>query len=279
MPRRLVRGINERIDRDGDVVVRLSDGEVVAAIEELVAAGVEAIAVSLLWSFVNDSHEQRVRQLLAEHAPAVFASVSSEVAPVLGEYERTATTAVNAYVGPKVVGYLEQLDARLRADGLRQPLLVMQASGGLTSVADAARAPIVTLDSGPVGGILGCQYLGGLAGESDVICTDVGGTSFDVGLIRAGEIPLDPDPVVAQYNLRLPKILVDSIGSGGGSVAWIDEGGLLRVGPQSAGSRPGRPATASAAPSPPLPTPTWCSATWTRVPSSAAGCRWTATSR
>jgi N-methylhydantoinase A len=239
VPRRLVRGINERIDRDGDVVVRLSDGEVVAAIEELVAAGVEAIAVSLLWSFVNDSHEQRVRQLLAEHAPAVFASVSSEVAPVLGEYERTATTAVNAYVGPKVVGYLELLDARLRADGLRQPLLVMQASGGLTSVADAARAPIVTLDSGPVGGILGCQYLGSLAGQNNVICTDVGGTSFDVGLIRAGEIPLDPDPVVAQYNLRLPRILVDSIGSGGGSIAWIDEGGLLRVGPQSAGSRPG----------------------------------------
>lgn len=239
VPRRLIRGINERIDRDGDVVVAMSDDEVVAAIEALVAAGAQAIAVSFLWSFVNDSHEQRVRQLLASHAPGVFASISSEVAPVLGEYERTATTAVNAYVGPKVVGYLEQLDARLRADGLRQPLLVMQASGGLTSVADAARTPIVTLDSGPVGGILGCQYIGGLSDETNVICTDVGGTSFDVGLVRAGEIPLDPDPVVAQYNLRLPKILVDSIGSGGGSIAWIDEGGLLRVGPQSAGSRPG----------------------------------------
>jgi N-methylhydantoinase A/oxoprolinase/acetone carboxylase beta subunit len=239
VPRRMVRGVNERIDRDGDVVVALSDDEVVAVIEALVAAGVEAIAVSFLWSFVNDAHEQRVRQLLAAHAPGVFASISSEVAPVLGEYERTATTAVNAYVGPKVVGYLERLDTRLRADGLRQPLLVMQASGGLTSAADAARAPIVTLDSGPVGGILGCQYLGSLNDEQNVICTDVGGTSFDVGLIRAGEIPLHPDPVVAQYNLRLPKILVDSIGSGGGSIGWIDEGGLLRVGPQSAGSRPG----------------------------------------
>jgi len=239
VPRRLIRGINERIDRDGDVVVELSDEEVVAAIEALVAAGAEAVAVSFLWSFVNDAHERRVAALLAEHAPGVFVSVSSQVAPVLGEYERTATTAVNAYVGPKVVGYLERLDARLREDGLRHPLLVMQASGGLTSVADAARAPIVTLDSGPVGGILGCQYLGSLNGEHNVICTDVGGTSFDVGLIRAGEIPLDPDPVVAQFNLRLPKILVDSIGSGGGSIAWIDEGGLLRVGPQSAGSRPG----------------------------------------
>jgi N-methylhydantoinase A/oxoprolinase/acetone carboxylase beta subunit len=237
--RRLIRGVNERIDRDGDVVVRLSDDEVIASIESLVAAGAEAIAVSFLWSFVNDTHERRVAELLAEHAPGVFVSVSSQVAPVLGEYERTATTAVNAYVGPKVAGYLERLDARLRDDGLRHPLLVMQASGGLTSVADAARVPIVTLDSGPVGGILGCQYLGSLNDEHNVICTDVGGTSFDVGLIRAGEIPLDPDPVVAQFNLRLPKILVDSIGSGGGSIAWIDEGGLLRVGPQSAGSRPG----------------------------------------
>jgi N-methylhydantoinase A/oxoprolinase/acetone carboxylase beta subunit len=239
VPRRLIRGVNERIDRDGDVVVELSEDEVVAAIEALVAAGVEAVAVSFLWSFVNDAHERRVASLLAEHAPGVFASVSSQVAPVLGEYERTATTAVNAYVGPKVVSYLERLDARLRADGLCHPLLVMQASGGLTSVADAARVPIVTLDSGPVGGILGCQYLGNLNDQHNVICTDVGGTSFDVGLIRAGEIPLDPDPVVAQFNLRLPKILVDSIGSGGGSIAWIDEGGLLRVGPQSAGSRPG----------------------------------------
>jgi N-methylhydantoinase A len=237
--RHLIRGINERIDRDGDVVVALPDDEVVAAIESLVGAGVNAIAVSFLWSFVNDAHERRVAELLAEHAAGVFASISSQVAPVLGEYERTATTAVNAYVGPKVVGYLERLDARLRADGLRQPLLVMQASGGLTSVAHSAQVPIVTLDSGPVGGILGCQYLGSLNDESNVICTDVGGTSFDVGLIRAGEIPLDPDPVVAQFNLRLPKILVDSIGSGGGSIAWIDEGGLLRVGPQSAGSRPG----------------------------------------
>jgi N-methylhydantoinase A len=115
----------------------------------------------------------------------------------------------------------------------------MQASGGLTSVLDAAARPIVTLDSGPTGGILGCQHLGRLYGEENVICTDVGGTSFDVGLILGGEVPLEVEPVVAQYSLRMPKVLVHSIGSGGGSIAWLDEGGLLRVGPQSAGSRPG----------------------------------------
>ena len=199
----------------------------------------ESIAVSFLWSFVNDAHEQRVGELLAERAPGVRVTLSSEIAPVLGEYERTATTAVNAYVAPKVVGYLDDLERRLREEGLRDPLLVMQASGGLTSVEDAARRPILTLDSGPTGGILGCQYLGRLYGEENVICTDVGGTSFDVGLILRGEVPTDPEPVVSQYVMRIPKVSVQSIGAGGGSLAWLDEGGLLRVGPQSAGSRPG----------------------------------------
>jgi N-methylhydantoinase A len=239
VPRALIRGVTERVDRDGDVIVALQEGEVIEAIDSLLAAGVEAIAVSLLWSFVNDAHERRIKELLTERAPGIFTAYSHEVAPVLGEYERTATTAISAYVGPKVVGYLEQLESQLRAEGFEHPLLVMQASGGLTSVLDAAQRPIVTLDSGPTGGILGCQHLGRLYGESNVICTDVGGTSFDVGLILRGEVPLEVEPVVAQYSLRMPKVLVNSIGSGGGSIAWLDEGGLLRVGPQSAGSRPG----------------------------------------
>ncbi len=142
-------------------------------------------------------------------------------------------------MGPKVVAYLERLEQLLRADGLARPLLVMQASGGLTTVGDAARRPIVTLDSGPTGGVLGCQHLGRILGEDNVICTDVGGTSFDVGLVLDGAVPLDSEPVVAQYTLKLPKLLVHSIGSGGGSIGWIDEGGLLRVGPQSAGASPG----------------------------------------
>jgi N-methylhydantoinase A len=239
VPRELIRGVSERVDVDGDVVVELREDEAIEAIDGLVAAGVESIAVSFLWSFVNDAHEQRVKELLAERAPGVVVTLSSELAPVLGEYERTATTAVNAYVAPKVVGYLDDLQQRLAGEGLRNPLLVMQASGGLTSVEDAARRPILTLDSGPTGGILGCQYLGNLYGEENVICTDVGGTSFDVGLILRGEVPTDPEPVVSQYVLRMPKVSVRSIGAGGGSLAWIDEGGLLRVGPQSAGSMPG----------------------------------------
>jgi N-methylhydantoinase A len=239
IPRRLIRGVTERIDRYGDIVVELQEHEVVEAIDSLLEAGVEAIAVSLLWSFVNERHEKRIKELLGERADGVFTAFSHEVAPVLGEYERTATTAITAYVGPRVVAYLERLEARLGDDGLGRPILVMQASGGLTSVLDAAQRPIVTLDSGPTGGVLGCLHLGRLYGEPNMICTDVGGTSFDVGLILGGEVPLQPDPVVAQYSLRMPKVLVDSIGAGGGSIAWLDEGGLLRVGPQSAGSRPG----------------------------------------
>lgn len=239
VPRQLIRGVTERIDRDGDVVVALQEVEVDAAIDQLVAEGVDAIAVCLLWSFMNEAHERRVGELLRDRAPGVFAVLSHQVAPVLGEYERAATTVVSAYVGPKVVSYLQSLEDTLSQEGLRHPMLVMQASGGLTSVLDAAERPLVTLDSGPTGGVLGCQHLGRLYGEPNVICTDVGGTSFDVGLILGGEVPLQTDPVVGQYTLRLPKVLVASIGSGGGSIAWLDEGGLLRVGPQSASSRPG----------------------------------------
>jgi len=147
----------------------------------------------------------------------------------------------------------------------------MQASGGLTSVEDAALKPIVTLDSGPTGGILGAQYLGRLYGEQNVICTDVGGTSFDAGLIMDGEVPLDPDPVVAQYSLRLPKLSVRSIGAGGGSIAWIDAGGLMRVGRSRRARGPVPPATGSAARSRRSPTRTSCSATSTRTTSSAGG--------
>ncbi|MET9387396.1 hydantoinase/oxoprolinase family protein [Streptomyces sp. NPDC002928] len=235
----LVIGVNERVDCDGDVICPLSEDEVIAAIDTLVAAGAEAIAVSFLWSFANDAHERTVQRLLAERAPHVFAAISCDVAPVLGEYERTATTVVNAYVGPRVNVYLRTLEEKLCANALQAPLLVMQASGGLTSVGDASSRPVVTLDSGPTGGILGSQALGRLYGEPNVICTDVGGTSFDVGLVLDDELPIDNEPVVARYSLRLPKVLVESIGSGGGSIAWVDQGGLLRVGPQSARSNPG----------------------------------------
>lgn len=234
-----IKGIAERVDVEGDVLVELDEDAAIAAIAELVADGVEAIAVSFLWSFINPAHELRLKELLAEHAPGVFVTIASDLAPLLGEYERTVTAILNAYLGPKVDAYLVDLQARLNAAGLSSPLLVMQSSGGLTTVADACERPIVTLDSGPTGGVLGCAYLSELYGEPNVICTDVGGTSFETGLVIGGEVPLEPAPVVAQYSYRLPKVGVRSVGAGGGGIAWLDEGGLLRVGPQSAGSMPG----------------------------------------
>ncbi|MFT4210813.1 MAG: hydantoinase/oxoprolinase family protein [Microbacterium sp.] len=239
IPRALTRGIVERIDRDGEIVVALDEEAASAAIAELVAEGVESIAIALLWSFVNPVHEEWLAGHIRATHPQVHVALSHETSPTLGEYERTATTAVSAYVGPRVASYLERLEQRLREHGYEEELLIMQASGGLTSVADAIRKPIVTLDSGPTGGILGSRALGESLGEPNLICTDVGGTSFDVGLVLNGELPLDPEPVVGQFALRLPKVLVQSIGSGGGSIAWIDSGGLLRVGPQSATSNPG----------------------------------------
>ncbi|NNL86607.1 MAG: hydantoinase/oxoprolinase family protein, partial [Myxococcales bacterium] len=234
-----IHGVSERIDVEGEVVAPLAEAGVISAIESLLAAGVEAIAVSLLWSFRNPAHEIRIGELLRDKAPHVFATFSHELAPVLGEYERTVTTVLNAYVGPEVSAYLSELETRLRSAGLRFPLLVMQASDGLTSVQDAGRRPIVTLDSGPTGGILGCRYLSELYAEPHMICTDVGGTSFDVGVIHSGRVPLEPEPVISQYAFRIPKVAVRSIGAGGGSIGWLDDGGVLRVGPQSAGSNPG----------------------------------------
>jgi len=239
VPPELIVGVAERVDRDGDVVVGLGEEEAVRGIRAIAELGVDAVAVSLLWAHVNDEHEQLLKRLLAEHAPGLYACFSAEMAPVTGEYERTATTALNAYIGPKVKGYLAELERQLHAEGLAQPLMIMQANGGLTSVSDAAARPILTLDSGPTGGVLGCRYIADIYDAPNVVCTDVGGTSFDVAVIADDEVPLESEPVVSQYSIYMPKVAVASIGAGGGSIAWIDAGGVLRVGPQSAGSRPG----------------------------------------
>ena len=239
VPPELIVGVRERIDVDGDVVVGLTESEAVRAIHTMMDAKVEAIAVSLLWAHVNDTHEQMLKRLLAEHAPNMYTCLSSEMAPVTGEYERTATTALNAYIGPKVSVYLADLERQLHAEGLVPPLFIMQANGGLTSVDDAALRPILTLDSGPTGGVLGSRHIATLLEAPDVVCTDVGGTSFDVAVIAHGKLPIESEPVVSQYSIYMPKVAVASIGAGGGSIAWIDGGGVLRVGPKSAGSRPG----------------------------------------
>ena len=237
--RRMIRGISERLDRAGDVVVAMDDDEAARAVDALVADGARAIAVCFLWSFLNGDHERRVRDRIARDHPEIYVTISSELAPVLGEYERAVTTVVNAYVGPRVVDYLERLAALLGAEGYRAPLLLAHSMGGLTTMEDVRGRPLLMLDSGPVSGVLGARFFGAAYGEANILCADMGGTTFDVAMIEGGKSVLDEQPVIDKYTYLMPKVAVSSVGAGGGSIVWRDENGLLRVGPDSAGADPG----------------------------------------
>lgn len=232
----LIEEVAERVDHRGRVLVPLSRGEAERAIDALLARGVESVAVALLWSPANPAHELLLEQVLRERAPGIPVSLSHRLAPVLGEYERTATTAVNAYVAPTVTAYLTGLADRLRARGLRRPLLVLQANGGAAQVEETL--PINTIESGPAAGLVAAQVFTEAAGYRDVIATDVGGTTFKVGLLADGEWSFAAETVINQYALLVPMIDLVSIGAGGGSIAWADET-RLRVGPGSAGADPG----------------------------------------
>ncbi|MEN9727021.1 MAG: hypothetical protein RL434_1387, partial [Pseudomonadota bacterium] len=240
IPKRLIRGVSERVDCFGRVVVNLNEDEVRAAIRSLLDEGAEALAVCFLWSFLAPAHERRVKEIAAEMAPALYVTCSHELAPKWGEYERTTAVALNAYIGPLTVGYLTDLDRRLKELGYQPPLQITQCAGGTISVRKASDAPLLTLDSGPVSGVTGSLYLGEVMGEKNIITTDMGGTSFDVGVIHDSKAVVSYKSLVHQYEYFLPKVDVQTMGTGGGSKVWIDKTtGTLRVGPQSAGAVPG----------------------------------------
>ncbi|NNL84745.1 MAG: hydantoinase/oxoprolinase family protein, partial [Myxococcales bacterium] len=240
VPKRLIRGVSERVDCFGKVVVELNEDELREATRELVAAGVEAIAVCFLWSFLHPDHERRAKEIIAEEAPGLFVTCSHELVPKWGEYERTTAVALNAYIGPVTSEYLGRVDRETTAMGYEAPLQITQCAGGTISVHSAMEAPLLTLDSGPVSGVMGSQYLGELIGTPNVITTDMGGTSFDVGIIYEGTPASSYRSLVNQYEYYLPKVDIQTVGSGGGSIVWIDEvTGTLRVGPESAGADPG----------------------------------------
>jgi N-methylhydantoinase A len=240
VPKRLIEGVSERVDCFGEVVVPLNETEAEQAIKRLVDQGVEAIGVCFLWSFKYPRHELRVKEMLRDLAPRVFASCSVDLAPKWGEYERITATALNAYIGPVMAKYLGNLDRRLKTSGYAQPLQITQCAGGSISVDKAMESPLLTLDSGPVSGVTGTQYLGRLMGCPNIITTDMGGTSFDVGIIFGGEPAYSFVSNVAQYEYFLPKVDIQAIGSGGGSLARVDHASkTLQVGPESAGADPG----------------------------------------
>jgi N-methylhydantoinase A len=238
VPRHRRLEVAERVGATGEVIMPLSDAEIERVVEEVASHQPEAIAVSLLFSFFHPNHEQRLGEALRARFPNVFTSLSHEVVPEMGEYERTNTVTLNAYLGPLMDGYLKRLESRLVEIGLPSPQ-IMQSNGGLTTSTLAREKPVSLVESGPAGGVVGALYFGQLAKRPNIIAVDMGGTSFDVAVIVNGK----PESVGVKemdgYVIRTPMVDLHSIGAGGGSIAWIDEGGVLRVGPQSAGSTPG----------------------------------------
>jgi N-methylhydantoinase A len=240
VPKRLIEGVSERVDCFGRVVVPLNEEEAEAAIRRLVDKGVEAIAVCFLWSFLHPEHERQVRAMIHRLAPDLFVTCSVDLVPKWGEYERTTAVALNAYIGPSVSSYLGRLDRRLKEFGYAQPLQITQCGGGTISIDKAMEAPLLTLDSGPVSGVTGSLYLGRVMDCPNVITTDMGGTSFDVGLICDGKPAYSYVSNVNQYEYFIPKVDIQAIGAGGGSLVKIDERTrTMRVGPDSAGAVPG----------------------------------------
>ena len=232
-------GVSERIDRDGTVVVSLSEDDVREGARELIDAGAEIIAVNFLWSFANQVHEERAREILADETD-VPVVLSSEIAPRLGEYERGATTTASAYVAPRIQTYLGRVETQLRDRGLRAPFLVMQSNGGVIPGAEVAGNEVSMLLSGPAAGVTGAANgRFDAAAAENVICTDVGGTSFDVGLVVESEPQTTPSLTVNKHTLYQQSIQVETIGSGGGSIAWLGSENDLNIGPQSAGADPG----------------------------------------
>lgn len=240
--RKLVREIHERVDWKGAVVAELDEDHARRAIAELVDLGVDSLAVCLTWSFRNPAHEQRLAEIAAELAPEVSVTLSSSLVPKIGEYERMATTGFNAAMRPTSENYMGRLTTRLKESGLRADALIMQGNGGAMSIDEAALTPVNLVGSGPAGGLLGAKFLGNAIGVDNIICTDVGGTTFDVGLVVDGEPLITSQAVINQYVLHLPQLDVVSIGAGGGSIARAEvtaAGARLRVGPESAGANPG----------------------------------------
>ena len=231
--------LDERVDRSGDVAVPLDANAAKAGIDRLVASGVEALAVSFLWSFENPEHERTIRAIVERDHPQLPVFLSSDVHPVIREYERTVTTVLNAYVSRGVREYLQDLQQRLDERGLRVPVGVMQCTGGITSIEDALAAPLLLLASGPVGGVIAARELAQRLSIPRVICADMGGTSFDTALIENGRVGRTNRAQVERLKTGLTLVDVVSIGTGGGSIAHLDSSGRPSLGPQSAGAVPG----------------------------------------
>jgi len=251
-PRYLRVEVDERINAKGEIVRPLSIESAKAAIDKLVSLGVESIAVCLFNSPKNPAHEQKIGELLRERAPHIYVSLSTEVMPLIKEYERTSETAVNAYVMPLVATYLSSLRQELTDAGVKAPLYVMQSSGGMITPETAAERPVEIIECGPAAGVVGCAYLAQQQNIGNLITFDMGGTTTKSSIVEQGQFSRSPEYEVGGgihrasrllkgkgYVVRVPSIDIAEIGSGGGSILRVDVGGVLHIGPESAGAVPG----------------------------------------
>jgi len=239
IPRYLRLVVNERIDADGNILTPLDESELPAIIEFLKQEKVEAIAVCFMNAFKNSVHEEQTVQYLRKHLPTCFITASTEVLPSIRFYERVSTTAVNAYIGPVVANYLGNLTRKLDDINFSGTLLIMQSNGGVVTPDIVATSPAMTVLSGPAAAPTAGAFYANLMGYQDCITIDMGGTSFDASLVIDGQCVTSTNGEINRYKIALPALDIATIGAGGGSIGWIDHGGLLHMGPQSAGASPG----------------------------------------
>ena len=238
-PRAFRLEVPERIDAKGQIVTPLDETALLQAADDLVARGAQAIAIVFLFSFLNPVHEQRAAALIRQRHPGIAVSLSAEVDPAFREYERTAVTAFDAYIKPVVDGYLDRLQGGLSQAGVAAPLQIMQSRGGLAGTEVARERPVRLFLSGPAAGVMGACNIGTQEDLGDLISIDIGGTTCDIALIEGGAPTVRSEGAIDGYPVRVSMIDINPIGAGGGSIAWLDGAGGLRVGPRSAGSDPG----------------------------------------
>lgn len=238
-PRYLREEVEERISASGEVVTALQEEDVYRAISNFKRYHVEAVAVSLLFSYMNPAHEKRIKEIILDEYPGVYVAISSEVLPQVREFERTSTTVLDAYVGPALINYLTRLYDRLRRERFDGELLLMQSNGGVHRWDTALRRPVGSINSGPAAAFPASLFFGELVGSADVLSIDMGGTSFDIGLIKDRTINTTTEGWTGFQRNGAPMVDIMAIGAGGGSIAWVDPNKVLQVGPQSAGSVPG----------------------------------------
>lgn len=240
VPRDLRLEVGERVLADGTLREIVNAEEVKTVARELLARGAEAVAIVFINAYANPENERTALAAVKEVWPNAYVTASSDILPEIREFERTSTAALNAYLQPPVGSYLRKLEARLQADGFDGQLLIVQSNGGVMSVDSAASRPVRTALSGPAAGVIACQHIAVAAGYPNVVTCDMGGTSFDVSLIAGGEPAMSAQTAIDfGMVVRAPMVEITTIGAGGGSIAWIDRGGILQIGPESAGSDPG----------------------------------------